>query len=159
MSRIPVERYGELFSEKNTNKFNAMDYIHRFTSPLLALLFSELFWPNFIEIDGMVFLEGTFEDDSDLRRLKKAEARYGNNRVKIEASFNTIEVPFIFGSRMGDTTDEEDIILAQTLASMWRARLTEKFPCRKFKVRVASSEETGGEIAVVFYQINDADGG
>ncbi len=153
MSRISADRYRSFFKEKNTQKFGPMDFIHRFTSPIMGLLFSELFWPEFIEIDNMVFLESTFEDKSDLKRLNDAVMRYKGDRHKVEKSFNTIEVPSIFGARMEDTTDEEDLILAKILATMWKARLTDKFPDKKFFVNVIGSEQTGGEIAVLFHQV------
>jgi len=152
MSRIPIDRYGALFKEKDTDSFNQFDYIHRFTSPLLALLFAELFWPNFIEVENMVFLRSEFEDKDDLDRLHQAIEKYDSDKRKVEESFNTIEVPSLFGARMDDTTDEEDLILAKTIASMWKSRLTGMFPTRKFTVKVLGPDETGGEIAVLFYQ-------
>lgn len=153
MGKISTGRYGELFTEKDTQGFNSLDFIHRFTSPLMALLFSELFWPNFIEIDNMIFLETTFEDKSDLQQLHMAIERYKGDRQKIEESFNTVEVPSLFGAKVQDTSDEEDIILANTLASMWRARLKEIFPKKKFVVKVLDSDQTEGEIAVLFRQL------
>jgi hypothetical protein len=101
----------------------------------------------------MIFLKTTFEDESDLKRLKSAIKKYGDARSLIEKSFNTIEVPSLFGAKIGDTSDEEDLILAKTLAAMWRARLIDQFPKRKFKVQVLDSSQTGGEIAVSFYQL------
>lgn len=152
MSRISSERYRSFFKGKDTNRFGPMDFIHRFTSPMLALLFTELFWPEFIEIENMIFLESTFEDESDYKRLMDAVIKYKRDRNKVEKSFNTIEVPSLFGATIGDTTDNEDQILAKVLASMWKARLVEKFPERDFVVEVIAAEETGGEIAVRFYQ-------
>ncbi|MCP4268814.1 MAG: hypothetical protein GY777_25080 [Candidatus Brocadiaceae bacterium] len=153
MSKISNERYRFLFKEKDTQKFNSMDFIHRFTSPILAILFSELFWPDFVEIDNMVFLENTFEDGSDLKRFNDAVKKYEGDRKKTEISFNTIEIPSLFGAHMGDTTDDEDLILARTIKSMWKARLADKFPNKKFLVEVIDSEKTGGEIAVIFHQV------
>jgi hypothetical protein len=121
-------------------------------SPVLALLLSDLFWPDFVEIKGMVFLASTFEDESDMHLLTVAEAKYRGNKEKIEESFNLIEVPSIFGCRMSDLEDDEYILFANMLASMWEARLKQEFNDKVFTVRILSSEETGGEIAILFKQ-------
>jgi hypothetical protein len=141
-----------LFGEKVAEGFDAFDLIHKFTSPMMALLFAELFWPEFVEIDNMVFLATTFEDTSDLKRLNNAVKHYQGDLRKVEESFNTVEVPSLFGARMGDTTNSEDLLLAEILAAMWRARLSEKFPDRKFVVEVIGPAETGNEVAVLFRQ-------
>ena len=40
--------------------FNYFDFLHAQGSPFNALFYSPLFWPEFIEIDGMVFLQNSF---------------------------------------------------------------------------------------------------
>ena len=43
-----------LHADQNTKNFNAYDFISAFGSPLEAVMYSKLFWPDFIEIKGMV---------------------------------------------------------------------------------------------------------
>jgi len=51
-----IKRLSTLYAEKDTTNFNALDYVYAVGSPLQALMYSKLFWPEFIEIEDMVFL-------------------------------------------------------------------------------------------------------
>lgn len=133
--------------------FDYFDFLHAQESPFNALFYSPLFWPEFIEIDGMVFLKDSVEDSEDRKRLNEALHRHKGDKTKTEKAFNLIEIPSLFGKNISETTDEEDAFLADRLAEMWRCRLAVVFPNREFLVRTLSAEETGGEIAVVFHTI------
>lgn len=149
-----VERLHAMSPERHITGFSFFDCLHARGSGFDALFYSRLFWPEFVEIDNMIFLKETFEDEDDWRRLAEAFKRYGKDRRKTEQSFNFVEIPSLFGRRMGETTDEEDGWLAQQLAEMWRYRLHFLYPHRRFAVEVLEPEQTGGEVAVIFYQSN-----
>lgn len=136
---------------QDTSGFNFFDLLHSNGSPLDALFYSSLFFPEFVEIDGMVFLKDTIEDEEDKFRLNKALKYYEGDKTKTEQSFNLIEVPCLFGKNMGETTDDEDKILAERLAKMWQSKLCVIFSDRNFTVEVISAENTGGEVGVIFY--------
>lgn len=137
--------------DEDTSGFNYFDFLHALGSSLDALFYSRLFWPEFVEINGMVFLKETIEDDDDKDRLDEALERYGGDKTKTEQSFNITEIPSLFGKNLAETTDEEDFVLAERLAEMWQHRLRLIYPDRKFTVQILSAEETGGEVGVVFY--------
>lgn len=138
--------------EHDTTGFNAFDCIHAFGSGREALLYARLFWPDFVEFRDMVFLNTTVESEDDKRRIEDALDRYERSLVNTEQSFNVVEIPSLFGRRLGDTDEEEDRLLANLIAEVWNCRLRSLFPNRCFETRVLEAEETGGEIAVVFYQ-------
>jgi hypothetical protein len=145
----------ELHTEPDldTSDFEVRDFVYAFGSPLDALMYSRLFWPEFVEINEMVFLKGTIEDEDDRRRLAEAFEQNRRDRSETEQAFNLVEVPSdLFGKRMGDTTEEEDHWLAERLAEMWRSRLQLIYPNRQFVVEVLNPENTGGEVGVIFYQ-------
>jgi hypothetical protein len=100
----------------------------------------------------MVFLADSFEDDSDRQRLYSALRKYGGDRRKTEESFNVVEVPPLFGRNMGDTSEEEDLLLATILCSTWAARLREIYPDRKFDIEVLAEDDTLDGISVIFRQ-------
>lgn len=150
-SRGPMEAASRLWPEQDATGFHYFDFLHARGSPRQALFYSGLFWPQFVEFDGMVFLEGTIEDESDRQRVQEAVHHYKGDRMKTEQSFNTIEIPSLFGGRATETTEEEDELLASQICAMWTARLRELFPHRVFSVEVVPADETG-EIAVRFYQ-------
>ena len=139
---------------KDTSGFNFFDFLHIQGSPLDALFYSRLFWPKFIEINGMVFLKETVEDD-DKGRLYETLQYYNGDKTETEKSYNLIEVPSLFGKNLDETSDDEDFILANRLAEMWYQRLQTVFPDRNFTVKILSAEETGGEVGVIFYTERD----
>jgi len=140
---------------QDSSGFNFFDFLHAHGSPLDALFYSRLFWPEFVEIDGMVFLKETIEDGDDKIRLGKTLKRYEGDKTKTEQSFNITEIPSLFGKKLAETTDEEDLVLAERLAEMWQHRLRVIYPNRKFIVQALSTEETGGEVGVNFYTERD----
>jgi hypothetical protein len=146
-----IDAVSRLWPDQDASGFNYFDFLHARGSPQQALFYSGLFCPQFMEFDGMVFLEETIEDPSDQQRVREALRRYDGDQVRTEQSFNTVELPSLFGGRAMETTDEEDEILASQICATWRARLGELFPMRAFSVEVVPADGTG-EIAVRFYQ-------
>ncbi|THJ24624.1 MAG: hypothetical protein CAF45_005485 [Nitrospira sp. CG24E] len=122
-------------------------------------IYSQLFWPEFVEIDGMVFLQDTIEDSEDRKRLNEALLRYRGDKTKAEQAFNLVEIPSLFGKSSLETTDQEDVFLADRLIEMWRCRLKIVFPNREFLIRMVSAKETGGELAVMFHTIRSENKG
>jgi len=148
-----IKRLSSLYTEQDTTNFNVLDYVYAFGSPLQVLMYSKLFWPEFIEIEDMVFLKDRMEDEDDRRAVLKVLEQHEGNRSKTEQAFNLFEIPQdMFGKKMGETTEEEDRYLAEILVEMWQCRLQMLFPNRSFKVMLLTAEETGGEIGILFYQ-------
>ena len=87
----------------DTSGFGLPDMTYAFGSPLDALMYSGLFWPAFVEIDGMVFLKGTIEDDEDRQRLKEAFEQHNGDVARTEEDFNLVEIPSdLFGRRAAE---------------------------------------------------------
>jgi hypothetical protein len=152
--KILIEHLRKVHSKHDTSNFNILDFMSAFGSPLDGLVYSRLFWPEFIEFKEMIFLKESIEDEDDKRKIAETFKRYGGDKTKTEQSFNLIEIPSGFFTRgLGDTTEEEDRWLAEKLAEMWLCRLQFLYPNRKFEVKVLNPEETGGEVGVIFYQL------
>jgi hypothetical protein len=147
-----VDLLRKLYPDRDTTGFNVLDFLHAEGSPVFALLYGRLFWPEFVEIDDMIFLKETYEDADDRQRIADAFAHYKRDRRKTEQAFNVVEVPFLFGRRVDELTEEEYVFLAERLAEMWRCRLQMVYPQRRFTVKVLTPEQTGSEVGVVFYQ-------
>lgn len=137
------------FEDKDNKNFNALDFVYKYGSPASALLYSKLFWPDFIEIDDMVFMKSDFEEEEDYERLNQAKTKY-NNRQETEKSFNFHEIPQMFSKR-DDTTDDEDYLLAQVLKETWAARLSRLFPDKEIVVEITEPEDSD-ELGLIFYQ-------
>jgi hypothetical protein len=147
-----VERLRALYPERDTTNWDWSDFMYAEGSPVLALWYSRLFWPEFVEVDGMVFLKESMEDEDDHRRLKEAIARYGGDRKQVEQAFNRVEVETLFTPRADDASDEEYEALVRRIAEMWSSKLHQQFPDRRFAIEVDLEVPTTGELAVIFYQ-------
>ncbi len=146
------EDYKKSYPDSDMANFDIMDFIHAFGSSLYALMYSRIFWPEFVIIDDMFFLKETIQDEHDRTRLKNALDACKGNKQEIEESFNFIEIPYCFSVSIPDTTDKEDDILVRRIAEMWRARLAMVFPDRSFKVDIIEPEESGSVVSLTFYQ-------
>jgi hypothetical protein len=147
----PITAAARLWPAQDATGFTYFDFLYACGSPLEALFYSELFWPRFVEVDDMVFLESSVEDESDRLRVREALYHYGGDRERTEKSFNTVEVGELFGKRAGEVTPGEEEALARRLCIFWSARLRESFPQRQFCVELLPADETA-EVAVCFYQ-------
>jgi hypothetical protein len=148
-SEALVRRASELWGEPFTG-FTIHDVVHAKGSPLEALLYAHLFWPEFVTLDGMTFLPFVIEDEADQARVRERRAALPDDR-SVEEEFNYVEVAALFGRRRGETSVEEDALLARFLAEMWAAKLRVDFPSKTFRVRMieASGDE---EAAVTLYE-------
>lgn len=135
--------------------FNSSDFVHAFGQASQAFLYSCLFVPEFVEVHGSVLLESKVSTEhARLRFIELVES----NEMKpeefqgLEASFNMVEVGYLFDAPGRDTTDDEDYVLAELIAESWKNSLKARFPCRRFTVEVLSSETTGSTVGVHFYE-------
>jgi hypothetical protein len=136
--------------DADTSGFGILDFASAFGSPLYALVYSKLFWPDFIHFEGMIFHSSIMENDEDRARVRAAPLR-GESRLEVEQSFNSFDIPSdFFASGSATTTREEDIWLTRQLADMWRWRLKETFPERRFTVEV--EEPADEEPTLRFWQ-------
>ncbi len=122
-------------------------------TPLVALLYRELFWPTFVEIAGMVFWKGTVRDSNDVERVHRAFEEYDRDIRLTERAFNFIEVPELFATDPEDVSRELLDDLTRTLCETWKARLESTFPEKRFVVDFEpADDETGEECGLWFYQ-------
>gem|GEM_PF-978193 len=130
--------------------FEEVDFLHVYGDPIQALLYSALFCPETVEVDGMVFLTLQVSDRDDVERVRRYLIDVEGNRQAVESSFNFVEVPYLFGA--SPSTDEDDLLLAERLADSWRAWLSYIHPDRQFVVEVLSPEVTGSVVGIHFFQ-------
>ena len=124
----------------NTQSFDLSDFAFAFGSPLDALMYAKMCWPNFVEFSGMIFHSDVFNSDDDRERAERMLTQV-NSRTEVEKSFNQFEVPSsFFGKHAGDSSDTEDLYLAELIREMWQARVTMLFPKRNVKVICTAAE-------------------
>ena len=146
-------RYGP---GNGTEPWDRADYLHAFGNVRDALLYSTLFVPDFVEVEGCVFLKemgvepegGWAEVAAAIRRARETSTDALKRCVD---SFNWVEVPYLVGATSA-APEEEIEVLAEVIAQAWRARLHDCFPDRRFTVRIFDPAETGSVIGIGFEQ-------
>ncbi|MCU1271767.1 MAG: hypothetical protein JWN74_3061 [Acidobacteriaceae bacterium] len=150
--KVLIDHLKEFHAKADTSNFNVLDFVGAFGNPLEALAYSYLFWLDFIEFEGMIFLNDLVEDEEDRSQIRRALAKFPT-RKEVEQSFNQFEIPSsFFSAGLSTATDEEHACLAQRIAEMWEARLARLFPSKKCVVEVQSPEETNEGLTIVVYQ-------
>lgn len=140
------------YAGHDTANFGISDFLAAFGSPVDAVMYLRLFWPEFIRFEGMVFRQETVEDEDDRRRVREALIRYAGDKTRTEQSFNLIEVPCgVFSRGAAESGDELDRFLAEKLVELWKCRLALAFPEQEFIVEAVPPEENAGERGVTFY--------
>jgi hypothetical protein len=139
------------YPDHDTKGFNGFDFIHAFGSGRGALMYSQLFWPEFAEFQGMVVLKESLETSEDKNRIDAALKRE-MDKSQVEQSFNLIEISYLFGRRSGDTDINQDRLLAEILCEMWSCRLHSLFPTRLFRVEIVPPESVDDAVAITFFQ-------
>lgn len=130
-----VAELARIHSNQDTTNFGVLDYLYAFGSPIEAMAYAKLFWPDFLVVEGMVIRADVIEDEADLNRIREVLQQWNGDIAKTECSFNRFEVPCgAFGKRAGEGSPELGNELAQTLVEMWRARLSQLYPERTFSV-------------------------
>jgi hypothetical protein len=147
-----IERLKQHHADADTTNFNVLDFLGAFGSPLDALAYSKLFWPDFVEFEGMIFLADFVEGEEDRSRIRAAMSKF-STRQDVEKSFNQFMIPEIFFSRALPTViDEENLYLAERIVEMWEARLARLFPSKSCVVELQLPDETQEGPTVFVYQ-------
>jgi hypothetical protein len=155
-SILPVYQWYR--SPEGNEELTIWNYINMRADLDLAVAFSKLFWPDFVEIDGCVFLKQQFS----LASYERWKAALKGNRKSLEITMNSVRMFDLFmnsdlvlesqninQSIPHDSTLQE--FLGQVLAKCWKYALQDLFPEKNFVVRYDPDPTYVGPI-VVFYQ-------
>jgi hypothetical protein len=113
-----------------------------------ALLYSLLFVPDLSIVADSVLL--TYPDSAVAERFLKARSKTELSLERLEASFNSVDVGYLFAR--GNFDENEERLLAERIAEAWRGALAVFCPDRRMVVRIVPPEENGGDIAVEFFE-------
>lgn len=114
----------------------------------LAVGYSRLFWPEFVEHDGCVLFAGFSEDF-----YRGCGARCGSDRRSLESVMNHRHVFDHFSHAGGSATVDQILYLGRVLKDIWQAKLARDFPDRTFVVSFPEGPfEDLFEYEVTFWQ-------
>ena len=137
----------KLFRDSKNDLVDTTDYLYfDDKGPELALMYSKLFWPDLIEVDGFVFISEKYE-------RKNYEKIITDSRVKnVERFINTWYLQYAVGTGEYDCDDEIWELLGQTLCDTWKQRAQYLFPQKSFVTEFAWYSDDIGDPGVTLYQ-------
>lgn len=132
--------------------FSATDFIYSFGRASQAVLYSMLYMPELVEVGGSVLLAWNVPDEEAKQRFLSGLEKTAMSIEELEASFNFVEIGYLFDAAGRDTTDEEDELLAKLLANAWKGHLALCYPKRVFVIEVLSPAHTGSTVGLHFFE-------
>jgi hypothetical protein len=141
-----VAQVKSCYPERDLENFRGFDLLYSFGSAVDALIYSSLFWPKFIRIEGMFFLEHIVETDCDIDKVRRHRRNSGSD-IKTEMAFNNIEVSALF---CGDDSNRASVsLLAKVISECWRAKLNDLSES-PYEVHMQAQED---DVFLVFHKI------
>lgn len=119
---------------------NLWDCVYQFGNEIDALLYAQLFCPDFTQVEDSVLINRIGGDTATA--FIAAKKTWKGSLSELEASFNLLEVAEAF-SNTERATDTQAALLAEFIAESWRARLALLYPTRGFEVVVLPPAESG----------------
>jgi hypothetical protein len=115
----------------------------------LAVGYSRIFWPQFVEFENYVLREGF-----SVNSLRDFERLHARNRRGVEAVFNHLHIADIQSHGCEDLTRERIVYLGRVLREVYQAKLAWQFPNRRFEVVFDDSfMENLLDYQITFYQV------
>ncbi|MCC3518720.1 hypothetical protein [Microcoleus sp. PH2017_18_LLB_O_A] len=111
------------WKKANGDDFSLWDYLFGSANIEIAIAFTKLFWPDFVEHEGGIFLSEAF--NSQIYEQWKIEL--GNDVAAIEQVMNHQHVDDILPGAQNASSDNL-LYLGQALAQMWESRLKSLYP-------------------------------
>lgn len=118
----------KIVRDSKSEQFSFFDYIYSASKgPEEALLYSKLFWPDLVDVNGYVFLSENYDRDY----FDEVVSEYGESKVE-----ETINTTYLYNLVGGKTEYENEVweALGNVLCETWRQRAQYLFPERSFAV-------------------------
>lgn len=116
--------------QHNSSDFNIDTWTSIEGNIKLAIGYSFLFWPDFIEHDNCIFIKSHFSVDNFMQWTK---VDYVKNFAQIESVINHIHIVDLFSDQT-EITPDQVIFLGKKLCEIYLAKLTINFPDKHFIV-------------------------
>ena len=122
--------------------YEAYEQINARMSTMMYAL--DLLWPNFIEHDGLLLRDATGKSSGDWDTYLEQFRTLNWTNDQIEYVVNHVHLPdrFMADPNWGKIDNTVWLLLAHTVADIWRCRLKQLFLDRQVVVRVGEEELT-----------------
>ncbi len=131
---------------------DATNWLYAIATSDVAVAYSELFWPTFVEFEGYIFREGF-----TIEAVRSWEHAENSSRLLVESYVNTFDVGELFtlnNEEWSPLVKLRAIHIGRVLAEVHEVKLKRDFPDRTFKVSFFDgSQEEDGEVSLSFWQL------
>ena len=118
----------------------------------LAVGYSTLFWPRFVEFEGYVLREGF-----TIESLRSFQQQSSPSRRSVESVMNHLHIAAIHYHDLSHCTADHALYLGRVLREIYQAKLAWQFPTRRFEVVFdESAREDVMAYEITFYQSDAA---
>lgn len=137
------------------NETTFMSLLSKHSDSIQPALIIPLLWPEFVEVDGLVFLKDnvTSEDNVELDRIHQASIKPEGISEQMHRSFNTIEIPeMVYDISNSEPLESEVELLVAVMQEMWGVKLSAEYKDRRHHVVVSTLEDFTDAVAIGFYE-------
>lgn len=142
----------------NGDQFSIEDWIVGEGNIKLAIGYSILFWPAFIEYNDCIILKNHFDIDN-FENWKNAE--YVSSYSQIESVLNHIHILDLFGTdeRKDEVNYEQIVFLGNQICNIYAAKLKLEYPEKNFTFNFNGNERLSElyDYEITFYQDKNVD--
>ncbi|WP_141683835.1 hypothetical protein [Rhizobium sp. AC27/96] len=149
MTEIPESMKPELAEWNNGRGIGIDTWTGCVGSFSLAVGYSSIFWPRFVEHREYILMAG-FSEES----LRSFDGGPGATRQSVEWVMNHLHLADIQHSECADISSDKLILLGERMTEIYAAKLQWQFPDRKFVVQFArpDDKEELGDYQLSFFQ-------
>ena len=122
---IPPSMAGDLLAWNNGQGIDLQSWIGCSGSFALAVGYSTIFWPRFVEFEGYILSEGF-----SVQSLRGFEASNNGNRRAVETVMNHLHIADIQHYGCKDLSLDKLLLVGQVLREIYEAKLLWQFPSR-----------------------------
>ena len=134
----------QLWKNANGDGFTLLDYLTGVANIEIAIAFTKLFWPDFVEYKGGIFLADGFAEQI----YNEWHEKMGDNITAIEQVMNHTHISDLLPGSENVTFDNL-LYLGQTISQMWESRLGKLYPDKHFLVRCESDQENDDVVVIL----------
>jgi len=145
MTDIPASMKAELAAWNNGQGIDLASWIGCEGNFRLAVGYSTIFWPEFVEFDGYILRAG-FSEQS----LRSFEIQQGGGRRAVESVMNHRHIASVQHDGCGDLSKDKLVLLSRVLKEIHEAKLSWQFPDRPCRVSLLTPTD---ESDLMDYQI------
>lgn len=128
--------------------FTLWNYIDARSDVELAAAFSKLFYPDFVEIDGQIFLAEQYSENA----LDQWRQYFDGDKQKVEQMINHVHIIDLFNNNASDVYKPELYeYLGKVLTVCWNHALQDMFPTKQFVMEYTTDDQEYGP-TITFYQ-------